>query len=103
MGLFPLLTNLLNVTYCLAFVAFECSRGSEFTQLMPDHILSDMNFHVLATVMDQKSEPNKLRNNRAGTSPSFNRFFDTFLNLTLDFAKRLKIYERTFFQRSTHG
>ena len=47
--------------------------GSELTELVTDHVLSNENRNVLTTVMNGKGVPDKIGNDRRSAAPSFDQ------------------------------
>lgn len=83
-------------------MSFERPRGSEFTELVADHILGYLNRNVLPPVVDHKCHTDKFGNDRAGPCPSFDRFGFTALSLSLYFKKQLRVDVGTFLCAATH-
>ena len=83
-------------------MTFECPRGSKLAQLVTNHILSNSNFHMLATVVHHEHDANEFRNNRAATGPRFDRLAAPRLRLFLNFKKQFRIDERAFLATSAH-
>ena len=83
-------------------MTLECPRGSKLAQLVPYHILSDGDLHMLATVMNHEYDIHELRNNRTGSSPRLDRFTAPRLRLLLHFEKQFWIDEWAFLATSAH-
>jgi hypothetical protein len=78
------------------------ARGREFTQFMADHILSDVDRYMAATIMDGDCVTNHLGENGAGSAPGAKDFLIATLIHELDFLQKPGLDKGPFFQRSSH-
>ena len=56
-------------------MAFESARRCELTQLMANHVLSDIDRHMLASIMDSNGMTDEVRENRGASGPSLDNLF----------------------------
>jgi hypothetical protein len=62
---------LLAFGFLFARVAAEGAGGSKLAELMTDHVLGDVDGHVLAAVMHRDGMPHEIREDGAGAGPGF--------------------------------
>ena len=56
-------------------MAFEGAGGCELAQLMTDHVLSDIDRHMLASIMDCNGMTYEVRENRGTSGPGLDNLF----------------------------
>ena len=83
-------------------MALEGTGGGELAQLVTDHILGDIDRHVLAAVMDGEGVADKVRENGGGAAPGFQDALLTGLIHLLNPFHQHRLYERTLLYASTH-
>ena len=83
-------------------MAPEGPGGCEFAQLMSNHILGDINRHVLAPVVHGDGVSDEIRENRGGAAPGLQNALFTGLVHFLNPFEQHGLYERTLLYASTH-
>ena len=82
-------------------MALKSTGGGELAQLVADHILGDVNRHVLATVVDGEGVADKVRENGGGAAPGLEDALLTGLVHLLNPFHQHRLYERTLLYAST--
>lgn len=81
---------------------FEDPSGRELSQFMSHHILSyEYRIEHLA-VVNQKCMPDEIRGDRRAARPCFDRFLGPRIVQAINLLKKMQIYKRSFFERSSH-
>ena len=81
----------------------ERARRRELSQLVPYHILSNVDRNELVAIMHSKRVSDKVWRNRRPPRPSAHNLLVTRLIHTLDFDGQMTVNEGTFFNRTRHG
>src|SRR5262245_49161991 len=80
----------------------ESPRRSKLTQLVSHHVFRHEHFYVELAVVNHEGVADELRHDRAGTCPGLDGLLATRLGHPFHFQEQLRIYERAFFERSSH-
>ena len=80
-----------------------CTRRGEFSKLMPNHVLCNIDGNKSFPVINGKSMRDKIRQNRRSTRPGFEYFFFPSHIHILNFLQQLLVYKWSFFYRSWHN
>lgn len=81
-------------------MTLEFSREGKLAELVPDHLLSDINRYEVLSVVDRKGEAYELRRNVGVSRPRFYDLFITLFDHLHDLLKELLINVWAFFGRS---
>src|SRR5437879_3086075 len=83
-------------------VTLEEPREGELAQLMPDHLLRDINRQKFPAVMHREGMPDEFGGNGAVARPRFDRFFLAGCIHLLDLLQKDGIYEGSLLSGSAH-
>ena len=56
-------------------MTFECAGGGKLSELVADHLLSNVNRNKLVSIMNGDSVADKVRGDHAGTGPGLDHLF----------------------------
>lgn len=79
-------------------MAAKSARWGEFTQLVPNHVLRDVNRHMTPAVVHRNRMPHHLGENGAAPAPSADYSLLTFFVHEGDFIQQIQVREWPFFQ-----
>lgn len=81
----------------------EGAGRREFTQLVANHVLGDVDSSELFAVVDIESESDELWSDRGAPRPSLDRLFGTAVGVgLLDFLDQVIVDEEAFFDGTCH-
>ena len=80
----------------------KCAGRSEFTELMPNHILGNINWDEPITIVNGQRMTDEIRRDRRATGPSLDDLLISRAIEMFDFFRQMPIDERAFFNRSCH-
>lgn len=83
-------------------VPTEGPGWGELSQLVPDHILGNVNWDELLAIMDRQRVPDKLGNDNGPPRPGLDDLLLPALIHRFDLLEKLGIHIRTLFQRPRH-
>lgn len=82
----------------------EGSRRRKLAELVPDHVLGDVDRDELLAVVDTEGESNEFRSDRRTTGPSLDRLFGAAIGVCLlDFLDQVEVDVEAFFDGTSHG
>src|SRR4051812_46299580 len=84
-------------------VAVEGPRRRELAELVPDHLLRDVDGDVLLTVVDPEGEAHELRQDRRAPAPDLDHLAAAGAARGLGLLEEVAVDERTLPNRTRHG
>src|SRR5574343_1058098 len=84
-------------------VTLERTGQGELAKLVANHVFSHKHGNVLTTVMNRQCQTEEFGQHCRTTRPGLDRALVIAGNRGLDLLEEVRVYERTFFQRTSHG
>ena len=83
-------------------MAFEHTRWCEFTELVADHVFSDVDSDEVFAIVNIEGVADEVRDDHAFAGPGFDRTLDRLFVHFVHLDEQFLLNEGTFFQGSAH-
>src|ERR1035437_1096661 len=97
-----MVTSLFLLDFFVRRMTLESTGERELTQLVANHLIGDIDRHVLFAVVHRDGQTDEFGQNHGATRPSLNRLFDFGGNGLVGFCYQVVVDKGTFFERASH-